>query len=108
MGSFHDIWRKAALLLVLPMLAGQRLVALVDRTPDPSLWTHDDASMLAQVSQAMLADEPYDETAQRAPGLMTAGLLQEEPLVDQKVIEAQLNAVVAEQRELEALCSYAQ
>ena len=53
-------WRKAMLLLVLPLLAGQPLVG-IGNAREASLRTHDDASMLAQVSQAVLADEPYEE-----------------------------------------------
>jgi hypothetical protein len=99
-------WRKAMLLLVLPLLAGQPLVG-IGNAREASLRTHDDASMLAQVSQAVLADEPYEEQARAVPGLMAPVWQEETPPVDQKLIEAQLNAVKAEQRELEALCSYA-
>lgn len=98
-------WWSGILLLGLPLLVLQPVIG--SREPDDLHRTHADAAMLAQVSQAVLADEPYDE-ARTLPGLMAPARQEEAPPVDQKLIEAQLNAVRAEQAELEALCSYAE
>jgi hypothetical protein len=98
-------WRKAVVLLTMPAFFGQSMAGAGPL--DEGTRSHDDASMLAQVSQAVLADDPYEDEARVVPGLMAPGTQDEAPAVDQKLIEAQLNAVKAEQAQLEALCSYA-
>lgn len=98
-------WRKGVLLLALPGLSGTS--AVQPRQVEEMHRTHDEASMLAQVSQAVLADEPAEGQARAAPGLMAAARQDEPPPVDQELIRLQLDAVKAEQRDLKAMCEYA-
>lgn len=107
MNTPSSSWRDVPLLMLLPLLVGQPLVGSGGKAEVPSR-TLDDASMLAQVSQAVLAGEPEEDEVRSAPGLMAPLPQQDQPPVDQTLIAAQLTAVRAELRQLEALCSNAQ